>query len=446
MGLRLVSLIGVVVFVGCAWLLSVNRKGVSWRPVVWGLGLQLVLGAIVLTPALQDFFFTVVDGGVRRLLSFAEAGSDFVFQSVEAHRIDVVTDDGISTLTVVGHISPPLRTVAFWILPSIVFFSSLMAILYHLRVMQPIIEGIGKLMQRTMGTSAAESLSAAANIFIGQTEAPLVIRPYIAGMTRSELHAVMCGGFATVAGGVMAAYVGFLRDIPGIAGHLVTASILSAPAALAVSKVLYPEDGRPETSGDATLSRESPYGNVIEAAARGATDGMKLAINVAAMLIAFVGLVALIDWMLTLLPVIFTNEGVAFGWFEAGIGEPLSLARVLGWFFFPVALIMGISPADAAVVGGLLGEKLVLTEFIAYVDLGTIVNSAEPVISRRSAIIASYALCGFANFASIGIQLGGIGGIAPERLPDLSRLALRAMVGGFIAACMTGAVVGIFIG
>jgi CNT family concentrative nucleoside transporter len=443
--LRFVSLIGIFVFVGCAWLLSVNRKRVSWRPVIWGLGLQLLLGAIVLTPALQDFFFTVVDGGVRRLLSFAEAGSDFVFQSVEAHRVDVVTDDGVTTMTVAGHISPPLKTVAFWILPSIIFFSSLMAILYHLRVMQPIIEAIGKLMQRTMGTSAAESLSAAANIFIGQTEAPLVIRPYIAGMTKSELHAVMCGGFATVAGGVMAAYVGFLRDIPGIAGHLVTASILSAPAALAVAKVLYPEDGRPETGGDVKLSRETPYGNVIEAAARGATDGMKLAINVTAMLIAFIGLVALLDWVLTLVPVMFGPDGVAFGWAEAGVGEPLSLARILGWLFFPVALIMGITPADAAVVGGLLGEKLVLTEFVAYVDLGRIVGAAEPVISRRSAIIASYALCGFANFASIGVQLGGIGGIAPERLPDLSRVALRAMVGGFIAACMTGAVVGVFL-
>ncbi|MEE4272134.1 MAG: nucleoside transporter C-terminal domain-containing protein [Thermoanaerobaculales bacterium] len=444
--LRLVSLAGIFVFVGAAWLLSVNRKGVSWRPVVWGLGLQLLLGAVVLTPALQDFFFTVVDGGVRRLLSFAEAGSDFVFQSVEAHRIDVVADDGISTMTVAGHISPPLKTVAFWILPSIIFFSSLMAILYHLRVMQPIIEALGRLMQRTMGTSAAESLSAAANIFVGQTEAPLVIRPFIAGMTRSELHAVMCGGFATIAGGVMAAYVGFLRDIPGIAGHLVTASILSAPASLAIAKILYPEDGEPETSGDVKLSRDSPYGNVIEAAATGATDGMKLAINVAAMLIAFVALVAMLDWFLTWIPVAFTADGVAFGLAESGASEPLSLARILGWCFFPVALLMGITPADAAVVGRLLGEKLVLTEFIAYVDLGAIVQAEAPVITQRSAIIASYAICGFANFAAIGVQLGGIGGMAPERLPDLSRLALRAMTGGFIAACMTGAVVGLFLG
>jgi len=443
--LRLVSLIGILVFVACAWLLSANRKGVSWRPVVWGLGIQLLLGAIVLTPALQDFFFSVVDGGVRRLLSFAEAGSDFVFQSIEAHRVDVVTDDGVSTMTVAGHISPPLKTVAFWILPSIIFFSSLMAILYHLRLMQPVIEAIGKLMQRTMGTSGAESLSAAANIFIGQTEAPLLIRPFISGMTRSELHAVMCGGFATVAGGVMAAYVGFLRDVPGIAGHLVTASILSAPAALAISKVLYPEDGRPETSGEMRLDRNSPYGNVIEAAATGATDGMKLVLNVTAMLIAFIGLVALLDWSLTLVPVAFASEGVVLGWAQTGVSEPLSLARILGWLFFPVAIIMGITPADAAIVGGLLGEKLVLTEFIAYVDLGRIVGAEDPLITRRSAIIASYALCGFANFVSIGIQLGGIGGIAPDRLPDLSRLALRAMVGGFIAACMTGAVVGVFL-
>jgi len=442
---RLVSLVGIFVFVGVAWAISRDRRRVSWRTVAWGLGIQLVLGAVVLTPALQDLFFTVVDGGVRRLLSFAEAGADFVFQSVEAHRIDVVTDDGVTTMTVAGHISPPLRTVAFWILPSIVFFSSLMAILYHLRVMQPIVEAIGKLMQRTMGTSAAESLSAAANIFIGQTEAPLVIRPYITAMTPSELHAVMCGGFATVAGGVMAAYVGFLKDIPGIAGHLVTASILSAPASLAVAKLLYPEDGNPETIGDVAVSRATPYGNVIEAAARGATDGMKLAINVAAMLIAFVGLVAMVDWVLTLVPVAFGADGVALAWAEPGVAEPLSLARILGWLFWPVAVIMGVAPSDAAVVGGLLGEKLVLTEFIAYVDLGRIVQATEPVISRRSAIIASYALCGFANFASIGVQLGGIGGIAPDRLPDLSRVALRAMVGGFLAACMTGAVVGIFL-
>ena len=204
--------------------------------------------------------------------------------------------------------------------------------------------------------------------------------------------------------------------------------------------------GRPETSGSAVLSRDTPYGNVIEAAARGATDGMKLVLNVTAMLIAFIALVALLDWLLTLVPLAFGAEGVVFGWARAGMSEPLSLARILGWLFFPVALVMGIAPADAAVVGGLLGEKLVLTEFVAYVDLGRIVESPDPVISRRSAIIASYALCGFANFVSIGVQLGGIGGIAPDRLPDLSRLALRAMTGGFIAACMTGAVVGVFLG
>ncbi len=425
---RWVSLLGVLVMVALAWAISVNRRGVRWRPVLWGIALQLVLALMILNPTLQSFFFELVDRGVHRLLSFAEAGSSFVFQSVEPHQI---LDASGQPATFVGRISPPVKTFAFWILPTIVFFSSLMAILYHLGIMQRVVWSIAWVMQRTLGTSGAESLSAAANIFVGQTEAPLVVRPYIDKMTRSELHAVMTGGFATVAGGVMAAYVSFLKDIPGIAGHLVTASILSAPASLAISKIIVPEDQTPATQGGVSLSRDKTAGNVLEAAANGATEGAKLVINVGAMLIAFVGLIALADFFLGLIPI---------------AGAPLSLSRVFGWVFSPIAFAMGVPWGEAAIVGQLLGEKMILTEFIAYIHLGELMKAENPVLSQRSAIIASYALCGFANFASIGIQLGGIGGIAPRRLPDLAALSLRAMIGGSLAAFMTATVAGALLG
>jgi len=441
---RALSLFGVPVMIALAWVMSVNRKAVNWRPVLWGIGLQFLFALVVLTPALQEFFFTGVDGGVKKLLSFAEAGADFVFQTTEPHQIVTGFDPNGESQTFVGRISPPLKTFAFWILPSIVFFSSLMSILYHLGIMQVAVKAIAWVMQRTMGTSGAESLSAAANIFVGQTEAPLVIKPFIDGMTKSELHAVMTGGFATVAGGVMAAYVGFLKDIPGIAGHLVTASILSAPAALAISKVMYPETEESQTAGTLKMDIPRSSGNVVEAAARGASEGMTLAINVAAMLIAFVGLVAMIDWMLTLAPVAFCDDGVTFGYAEGCAS--LTLSRILGWLFSPIAFAMGVPWDEAAVVGRLLGEKIVLTEFIAYINLGAIINAETAQISERSAIIASYALCGFANFASIGIQLGGMGGIAPRRMGELAGMSLRAMIGGSLAAFMTATVAGVLIG
>lgn len=425
---RAISLGGLLVMIGIAWLLSVNRRGIRWRPVIWGVALQLVLGLLILNPNLQGFFFNVVDSGVRKLLSFSEAGADFVFQTVEAHQI---LDAAGTPVTFAGHISPPLKTFAFWILPTIIFFSSLMSILYHLGIMQRVVWGVAWVMQRTMRTSGAESLSAAANIFVGQTEAPLVIRPFVEKMTRSELHAVMTAGFATVAGGVMAAYVSFLRDIPGIAGHLVTASILSAPAALAISKVMVPEDGQPVTAGTLELAVEKTDRNVIEAAANGAATGVKLAINVAAMLIAFVGLIAMADFALSLIPI---------------AGEPLSLSRLFGWIFSPIAFAMGIPWKEAPLVGRLLGEKMVLTEFIAYINLGKLTAGPDPQLSARSAIIASYALCGFANFASIGIQLGGIGGIAPSRMSDLASLGLRAMIAGSLAAFMTATIAGVLLG
>jgi CNT family concentrative nucleoside transporter len=442
LGERLTSLLGIAAFVAVCWALSEARGRVAWRTVAWGVALQLVCGLIVLSPSVSWFFYTVVDGAVNGLLGFAESGATFVFGSIEPHQVG---KDG--QLVAVQGVSPPVKTFAFWILPTIVFFSSVMSVLYHLGVMQAVVAVLARAMVRTLGTSGAESLSAAANIFVGQTEAPLLVRPFLATMTRSELMAVMVGGFATVAGGVMGAYVGFLRDIPNIAGHLVIASLMSAPAALAVAKLLVPETGEPLTRGTVQVSPERTATNVVEAAALGASDGMKLALNVGAMLIAFVALVEMVDAVVGLAPVAFCADGAVWGGAcaDSSAATPLDLSRILGWAFAPVAWLMGVPAQDVEVVGRLLGEKIVLTEFVAYIHLGGLVSAAEPVLTERGAIIASYALCGFANFASIGIQLGGIGGMAPDRLGDLASLGFKAMVGGAVAACMTGAVVGLFV-
>jgi len=288
-----------------------------------------------------------------------------------------------------------------------------------------------------MGTSGSESLSAAANIFVGQTEAPLVVKPFVKGMTESELNAIMVGGFATVAGGVMAMYVGFLyRSIPDIAGHLVVASIMSAPAALAIAKILITETEESETQSGAEMTVERPDGNLIEALARGATEGLTLAVNVAAMLIAFVAMIALVNFLLGLVASMLGFIGIA--------GLDLSLQTLLGYVFAPIAWTMGVPWAECQEVGRLLGEKLVLTELIAYIHLGENLAGPNP-LSYRSAVICSYALCGFANFASIGIQIGGIGGIAPERRKDLARLGILAMIGGTLAAFMTGTIAGVIL-
>ncbi len=453
---RAQSFLGIFLLILIAWALSEKRRDVVWRPVLWGVGLQLVFGAVILSPQLSHFFFTVVNSAVNQLLFFSGEGANFVFQSVEPHMITVgdvpelLEGEGEPQLFVgtgTG-MSPPMKSFAFWILPTIVFFSSLMSVLYYAGVMQFIVKWIAWLMVRTLGTSGAESLSAAGNIFVGQTEAPLLIRPFVDKMTRSELMAVMTGGFATVAGGVLGAYVGFLRDIPNIAGHLVVASIISAPAALAVAKIMIPETEESLTRGKIAVNFEENATNVIEAAANGANDGLKLALNVAAMLIAIVALVAMFDWFVGFVPVMFCEDGsVAAGYAcAAGMaGESLDLARILGWIFAPVAFIMGVPWAESAIIGRLLGEKIVLTEFIAFINLGGLIHSAEPVISERSAIIASYALCGFANFASIGIQLGGIGGIAPKRMGDLASIGFKAMIAGVIAACMTGSIAGMML-
>jgi CNT family concentrative nucleoside transporter len=426
---RLLSLFGLAAMVGFAYLLSTDRRAVKWRTVLWGVGLQIIIGCVILLPAAGQQVFEAVDVAVRTLLSFSEEGSDFLFQSVEAHRIELVAPDGsLSSPTFIGHISPPLKTVAFWVLPSVIFFSALMALLYHYGIMQHLVAFFARIMQRTMGTSGSESLSAAANILVGQTESPLVVRPFIKNMTDSELHAVMVGGFATIAGGVMAVYVGVLGHIEGIAGHLVIASLMSAPAALAISKVMLPETHASETMGTVNVAFEKLDINGIEALSRGALDGLRLALNIAAMLIVFVAVIAMVN-------AILGTVGDVVGF------EGLSLQLIGGWLFAPFAFLMGIPWEESRTVGMLLGEKIVLTELIAFFHLSEIQATAQ-ALSPRSAVITSYALCGFANFASIGIQIGGIGGIAPERQPDLARLGFRAMIGGTIAAMMTGCVAG----
>ncbi|MCA9600700.1 MAG: NupC/NupG family nucleoside CNT transporter, partial [Myxococcales bacterium] len=328
------------------------------------------------------------------------------------------------------------------VLPTIVFFSSLMAVMYHLGVMQKLVQGIAFVMQKTMRTSGAETLSCAANIFVGQTEAPLVIRPYVDRMTQSELMAVMTAGFATVAGGVMAAYVGMLREqFPDIAGHLLAASVMSAPAALVIAKIMVPETEESETAGKAHFEVKKIDANVIDAAARGAGEGLQLALNVGAMLLAFIALVALANFLIG-------TPTYVYNWWNhlegANAAAPITLEKILGYLFWPVAFAMGVPPHECGAVGVFLGEKTVLNEFVAYAHLAKSLTDGA-ALSHRAVVITTYALCGFANFSSIAIQLGGIGSIAPMRRGDLARIGLRAMVAGIMAACMTGAVAGLLV-
>jgi CNT family concentrative nucleoside transporter len=428
---RFQAILGIVVFVALCWLFSTHRRQVRWRPVIWGFALQAVIAFAVIVPDCGEATFDAIDAGVRQLVAFSEAGSNFVFQSIERHTIttfDPATQAPVAT-TIAGTISPPVKTIAFWVLPTVMFFSALMAIFYHYGIMQRIIRAVAWVMQRTLRTSGPESLSAAANIFVGQTEAPLVVRPFVATMTRSELHSVMVGGFATVAGGVMAIYVAVV-PLEGIAGHLVTASLMSAPAALAIAKLLVPETEPIDSARLDTQMPRSTDANGIDALTRGTLEGLQLFLNILAMLLVFVAVVALVNAIL----------GAIGNLFDI----PLSMQGILGWILAPFAWLMGIPWAEAPAVGALLGEKMVLTELVAFIDLGQMQAGPSP-LSQRSGLITSYALCGFANFASIGIQIGGIAGIAPERRSDLARLGFRAMIGGTVAAMVTGTVAGLFI-
>ncbi len=403
----MIGLLGIAVLLGIAFAMSNNRKQINFRIVAWGLGLQLLFALFILKTPIGKPLFGFLDKAISKLISFSDAGGDFLFTSF-------IPEVGFHTALV---------NFAFRALPTIIFFSALMSVLYHLGIIQFVVKWIAKAMQKTMGTSGSETLSISANIFVGQTEAPLMVRPFIGKMTHSELMAVMVGGFATVAGGVLAIYVKWLTDIPGIAGHLLAASVMSAPAALVVAKIIYPETENSETMGDLKIEVEKTSSNAMEALGNGATDGLKLAANVAAMLVAFISIVAMVNYLLGF----------------AGT----SIDQILGLIFQPLAWTMGVPWEESAMMGTLMGKKIAFTELIAYGDLKGIMASGQ--ISERTAIIASYALCGFANFGSIGIQLGGIGGIAPDRKKDLAALVTKAMIGGALASWLTATVAGILI-
>ena len=401
------GVIGVIVLLGIAYLLSNDRKMIDTNIIIWGLGLQISFAFIILKTPLGEYIFTYLNNIIVKLISFADAGSDFLFTSF-------IPEVGY-------HVA--LINFAFRALPVIIFFSSLIAVTYYFGIIQFIIKKIAFIMEKTMKTSGAETLSVSANIFVGQTEAPILIRPFISSMTKSELMAIMVGGFATVAGSVMALYVSWLTNVPNIAGHLLAASVKSAPAALMIAKVIYPEIEKPKTINTDNINLKTKDTNAMDAIGRGASDGMKLAANVAAMLIAFISIVAMINFILG-----YANT---------------SLQEILGIIFKPIAWSMGVPWEEANIVGTLMGEKIVLTELIAFGDLTNYIKN--DLLSERSAIIASYALCGFANVGSIGIQLGGIGAMAPERRGDLSNLVFKAMIGGALASWLTASIAGILI-
>ena len=400
--------IGIFAILIIAYLLSNNRKAIKFETIFWGIGLQVFFGLLILKiPFIKSQFF-LVDKIFKTLISFSDKGGDFLFSSFIPN---------------VGY-HEAMVNFAFRALPVVIFFSSLISVSYHFGIVQIVVKWVAKIMEKSMKTSGAETLSISANIFVGQTEAPILIRPYINNMTKSELMAVMTGGFATVAGSVLALYVLWLEKIPGIAGHMLAASIMSAPAALVISKLIYPETEDTKTIDDLNLNIKKETENAMDALGKGATDGLKLAANIGAMLIAFISILSMVNYTLDYV-------------FQ------INLQEILGYVFAPLAWMMGIPWEEANVVGRLMGEKIVLTELIAYGTLGDLINNN--MISDRSAIIASYALCGFANFGSIGIQLGGIGSMAPQKRNILSQIALKAMIGGALASWLTATIAGILI-
>lgn len=401
------GILGLFTLLAIAYLLSENKNAINYKTVVYGLIFQLLFALFILKTPFGAPIFSFLDTSINILISFSSSGSDFLFRSYI---------DGVG-------FHPGLVNFAFSTLPTIIFFSSLVAVLYHYGILQSVIKFIAKRMQQSLGTSGSETLSVAGNIFLGQTESPLMVRPFVGKMTNSELMAVMTGGFATVSGGVLAIYVSWLTDIPGIAGHLLAASVMSAPAALVVAKIIYPETQESKTMGDVNINIEQTNINAMEALSNGATDGLKLAANIAAMLIAFISFVAMVNYFLSF----------------AGT----SMEEIFGIVFRPLAWTMGVPWNEAQLVGMLMGKKIVLTELVAYGDLQTLIQ--QGAISQRSAIISTYALCGFSNFASIGIQLGGIGAMAPDRKKDLAKLVTKAMFGGAIASWLTATIAGILL-
>jgi CNT family concentrative nucleoside transporter len=411
------GIFGLAVLVSIALAFSSRRGAIDWKLVVSGIALQLLFAVIVILVPGGRQFFEVLSRIFVRIISFAMDGAAFIF----------------------GPLADPSNLgfiFAFQVLPTIIFFAALMAVLYHIGLMQKIVQGMAWVMLKVLRISGAESLSIAANVFVGQTEAPLVVRPYISRMTESELFTMMVGGMATIAGGVLAAYITMLGGADEAvrifyAKHLLSASIMAAPATVVIAKILKPETEESLTRGEVKLHVEKTATNVIEAAANGAADGWRLALNVGAMLLAFIALIAMIDY-----PLAWIGELTGF---DSATGRVLSLSTILGYLLSPLAWVIGVPWADAITVGGLIGEKVVTNEFVAYAHL----NEIKATMSPKALLISTYALCGFANFSSIAIQIGGIGGIAPDRRPDLARLGLLAVLGGTLATMMTATIAGV---
>ena len=417
------GLFGLAVLIGITWLFSNNKRAVDWKLVATGITLQIAFAALViLVPGGRDVFDALGKGFVK-ILSFVNEGSGFIFGSL----MDTKNYGFI---------------FAFQVLPTIIFFSALMGVMYHLNVMQAIVRVMAWSITKVMRVSGAETTSVCASVFIGQTEAPLTVRPYIPKMTESELITMMIGGMAHIAGGVLAAYVGMLgggdpEQQAFYAKHLLAASIMAAPATLVIAKILIPETGEPLTRGTVKMDVEKTTSNVIDAAAAGAGDGLRLALNIGAMLLAFIALIAMLNAPLTWLGDV---TGVA-----DAIGRPTDLAAIFGYVLAPIAWLIGVPWTDAGTVGSLIGQKVVINEFVAYLQLADIVNGRVDgvTLSDEGRLIATYALCGFANFSSIAIQIGGIGGLAPDRRQDLARFGLRAVLGGTIATLMTATIAGV---
>jgi len=431
------GLLGLIIVTGIAYAFSPNKRAISWRLVAVGLGMQFVFALFVLKTDIGREIFDAISKGFVRLFAFALNGAQFVFGSLAMPSAEKGS---------LGFF------FAFQVLPTIIFFASLMAILYHLGIMQRVVQGMAWVISKFMKASGAESLCVAAATFIGQTEAPLVIRPYLAKLTQSELYTVMTSGMAHISGGVMIAYYtllgvayaksyGMALDASQIyfAGHLLAAVIMAAPATIVVAKMLFPETEEPLTRGTVRLKIEKTYSNVIDAAASGASDGVKLALNVGGMLIAFIAFIALFNFLLGL---IGDSTGIG-AYCQTHFGKPLSLELLFGLVFQFIAFAIGVPWADALNVGSLMGLKLVLNEFVAYSQMADVVSAHQ--LSEKAIVIATYALCGFANFSSIAIQIGGISPLAENRRSDIAKLGLRALLGGTIATWMTASIAGMFV-
>ena len=416
---HVVSLVGFVIFAGVAWLLSSSRRRIAWKTIAWGVALQLLIGLIIFRLPVSHRILLWVNDAVLVLLNASKSGSSFLLGPLAASPGEPGS---------VGFI------LVFQVLPVVIFFAAFTAMLYHLRVLQVFVRLFAGLFHRTMKISGAESLSSAANIFVG-IESALVVRPYLEKMTRSELLLILTTGMATVASSTLGVYVAFLTGVfPQIAGHLISASILAIPACVVVSKLLIPETETPETFAAVPPEDESSRSkNLIGAIIQGAMDGLRLAAGISALIIAILGIVALFDKLL----------GVVSSWF--GMSEPLSIVRILGWLFYPFAFLLGLQTSDVPIAARLLGERVILTEVFSYNHLAQLISSGQ-LTSPRTVVILSYALCGFAHIAAMAIFVGGTAALAPSRRDDLASLGLRALLAATLATLMTGCVAGMFSG